>query len=91
MEGAADQPEETRLDATQQILAAYGAMTTVLLDLLLEKSIVDLAELRKRLDEVLRDAPALQPHGKRAIEAQLSAVMHSTLLRSVPSCGSLPQ
>lgn len=40
MEGAADQPEETRLDATQQILAAYGAMTTVLLDLLLEKSVV---------------------------------------------------
>ncbi len=88
MGGPADQSEESHLDATQQILAAYGAVTTILLDLLLEKSVIDLAELRQRFDAVLCDAPALQPHGARAIQSQLSALTTSVLLRSVPLPGT---
>jgi len=90
MEGAADQSEEMQLDATQQVLAAYGA-TTILLDLLLEKSVIDLAELRRRFDAVLHNAPALQPHGTRAIQSQFSALTKGALLRSVPLPGTPAQ
>lgn len=87
MGGPVNQSDELQLDATQQILAAYGAVTTIHLDLILEKSVIDLAELRQRFDAVLRDAPALQPHGARAIQSQLSALTTSVLLRSVPLPG----
>lgn len=91
MQGTVNQSGESQLDATQQILAAYGAVTTILLDLLLENSVIDMAELRQRFDAVLRDAPALQPHGARAMQSQLSSLTTSALLRSVPLPGTPAQ
>lgn len=81
----------SQLDPQQQILAAYGAMITILLDLLMAKKTIDLPELRHKVDALLRDAPALQPHGTRAIQSQLSALTAGILMRSAPQSGTLAQ
>lgn len=91
MKAMNDQSGNSSLDATQQILAAYGAVITILLDLLVEKNAIGLAEIQQRLDALLKDAPALHPHGARAIQSQLSALRAGLLMRSVPSPGTLAQ
>lgn len=48
MEAMSDQSGNSPLDATQQILAAYGAVITILLDVLVEKNAIGLAEIQQR-------------------------------------------
>lgn len=79
------------MDRTQQIIAAYGAVITILLDILVEKHVVELPEIRQRVDALIREAPALHPHGAEAIRTQLSALAAAVLLRSVPAPDSLVQ
>lgn len=70
------------MDATQQILAAYSGVIAGLLDRLVEKRVLEQAEVQDVLKQVAQRTSELHPHGLQVITALRSAVDLGESLRT---------
>lgn len=70
------------MDATQQILAAYSGVIAGLLDRLVEKRVLEQAEVQDVLKQVAQRTSELHPHGIQVINALQSAVVLGESLRT---------
>ena len=70
------------MDATQQILAAYSGVIAGLLDRLVEKRVLEQAEVQDVLKRVAQRISELHPHGSQVITALQSAVVLGESLRT---------